>query len=435
MGDDQPLDRAAANGLRVRPWYRTITPVQWRALLAAWLGYMLDAMDFVLYLMAITTLQAVFDFGTDVAGLLATVALLASAVGSLLFGVVADRFGRTRALMGTVLVFSFCSLGTATAQNLWQLIIWRAFLGLGVGGEWGSGSVLVSETWPAEHRDKAISIMQSGWALGYLLAALIAAVVLPVLGWRWLFVAGALPALLVLWIRRAVPEPEVWLERRRSTELPTGSLRSLFGPALVGRTVRATLLFSVALFAYWGLFSWLPAFLASPVEKGGAGLSIVESMAWIVPMQLGAFAGYLSFGFLADAVGRRPAFVTFLLVSAALVPVYGLMARNPTVLLLLGPLLGYFGHGFFSLFGALLAELFPTPVRATGLGFVYSAGRAFSALAPTAVGTLARTWGIGSALLLTSAFFMAGAVLIWWMPAGPARRDLDDTPPLASSAP
>jgi MFS family permease len=415
-------------------WYRTITPTQWRTLLAAQLGWMLDAMDFVLYLMAVTTLQEAFHFGTDIAGLLATVALLASSAGGLLFGIVADRFGRTRALIATVLIFSFCSLGTATAQNLTQLIIWRALLGLGVGGEWASGAVLVSETWPAEHRDKAIGIMQSGWALGYLLAALVAALVLPTWGWRWLFVVGALPALLVLWVRRAVPEPEVWRTRRETRSSALDSVRVLFGPALVRRTLTATLFLGVVLFAYWGLFGWLPAFLASPVAAGGAGLGIVQSMAWIVPMQLGAFFGYLSFGFIADRLGRRPAFVGFLLIAAGLVPVYGLMARSAQTLLLLGPFLGFFGHGYLSLFGALLAELFPTSVRATGQGFAYSGARAFSALAPYTVGALARTSGIGPALLLTSAFFVAGAALIGFMPATQGSR-LDDRCPAPNDEP
>jgi MFS family permease len=271
---------------------------------------MLDAMDFVLYLMAITTLQEEFTFGTDTAGMLATVALLTSAAGGMLFGIVADKLGRTRALMATILIFSLCSLGTATAQNLAQLIVWRALLGLGMGGEWSSGAVLVSETWPAEHRAKAIGIMQSGWALGYILAAVLAGILLPTFGWRWLFVAGALPALMVFWVRRHVPEPEVWSSQPK--EAAVGNpLLAIFQRALLWRTISATLLTTSVMFAYWGLFSWLPAFLASPVERGGAGLSIVESMGWIIPMQLGAFCGYLSFGFIADRIGAAGVYHLF----------------------------------------------------------------------------------------------------------------------------
>src|SRR5215470_17806203 len=188
------LSRAAPaqTAVSASPWYRGATSEQWRALLAAMFGWMLDSFDFVIYLMAITTLQQEFKFEQGTAGLLASVALFTSAAGGLLFGILADRIGRVRALMATILIYSLCSLGTATSQNLGQLIVWRAVLGLGMGGEWSSGAVLVSETWPPEHRGKAIGLMQSGWAIGYILAALAAAVILgaPSLGpdsWRWLF--------------------------------------------------------------------------------------------------------------------------------------------------------------------------------------------------------------------------------------------------------
>ena len=381
------------------------------------LGWMLDAMDYVLYLMAITTLQGVFRFDTKVAGLLASVALLTSSAGGLLFGVLSDYIGRARALMATILVYSICSLGTATSQNLTQLIIWRAALGIGMGGEWSSGAVLVSETWPAEHRGKAIGIMQSGWALGYIFAALIAAALLPTLGWRWLFVAGVLPAFLVLWIRRGVKEPEMWSGRKRHS---AGDARSpvheIFKGGLAGKTVMATLMTGAVMFGYWGLFSWLPAFLATPVAQHGAGMSIVKSVGWIVAIQTGAFFGYSSFGFVSDWIGRRPAFVIYLGAAAVLAPVYGMLAANPLWLMLLGPPLGFFGHGYFSMFGAMLAEIFPTRVRGTGQGITYNTGRAISALAPFTIGALATRSGIGPALGLTSAFFVVGALMVFMMP-------------------
>jgi MFS family permease len=409
--------RSDGDGLARQPWYRSISREQWKALVAALLGYQLDAMDFVLYLMALTTLQQEFHYDASSSGLLATVALLTSSVGGVVFGWVGDRWGRTRALMATILIYSLCSLGTATAQSWTQLLIWRGLLGIGLGGEWAAGAVLVSETWPAAHRNKAIGMMQSGWALGYMLAAVVAAGVLPLWGWRWLFVAGALPALLVVWVRRQVHEPEIWRIRAQDGGPVGGGMGALFGRALLGRTLLSVALFGTPMFGYWGLFTWLPAFLASPLDQGGAGLSLVNSTAWIVTMQLGAFAGYLSFGFLADRFGRNKAWVAFLLAAAVLVPVYAGMAHRPTALLFLGPLLGYFGHGYFSVFGALLAELFPTGVRASAQGLAYGAARAASALAPYLIGSLAESRGIGPALALTSAFFVAGAVLIVLVPA------------------
>ena len=413
----QPLPASAA----ALPWYRTITAAQWKVLFAAKFGWMLDALDYMIYAMALGQLKSYFGFGDDIAGSLATVTLLTSAAGGILFGVIADRIGRTRALMATVVVFSVCSLGAATAQSVVQLLLWRALLGIGMGGEWASGAVLVSETWPAEHRGKAISIMQSGWALGYILAAVVAGLFLDVFdlgpnAWRWLFVVGVVPALYVLWVRHAVEEPKVWAARPVAEGPRTNPFRVLFGPELRQRTVMAILLTTSVQFAYWGLFFWLPSFLARPLEQGGAGMSVVKSMGWIISMQLGAYCGYLSFGFLADRFGRRPTFITFLLSAAVLVPLYGQMAREPVVLMILGPLLGFVGHGYFSLFGALLAELFPTQVRATGQGLTYNTGRALGALGPFTIGALAEGVGIGSALALTSAFFVAGAILILFIP-------------------
>ena len=405
------------------PWYRTITPAQWRVLLAAKLGWMLDAMDFMLYAMALGHIQRYFGFDSSVAGMLGTITLVMSGIGGLTFGYVADRFGRTRALMATIAIFSLASLGAATSQTVVQLLLWRALLGLGMGGEWASGAVLVSETWPAAHRNKAISIMQSGWALGYILAALLASFILemPALGessWRWLFVAGALPALLTLWIRRNVEEPPAWTARQATARVGPNPFSVIFGPSLVSRTVRIILLGASVQFAYWGIFFWLPPFLARPVEEGGAGMSVVGSLGWIVAVQGGAYVGYLTFGFIADRLGRRRTFILFMLAAAALVPIYGQMARSPMALLALGPLVGYFCSGHFSMFGSFVAELFPTAVRATGQGTSYNIGRMAGAVAPYTIGALLALpgMGIGTALSITSAFFLLAAVLIFTLP-------------------
>jgi MFS family permease len=412
----------AAPSAAAPPWYRTITREQWRVLAAAKFGWMLDAMDFMLYAMAIGQLRTYFGFGDDVAGMLGTVTLVMSGVGGLTFGYVSDRFGRTRALMATIAIFSLASLGAATSQTVVQLLLWRALLGLGMGGEWASGAVLVSETWPAAHRNKAISIMQSGWAIGYILAAVLAALILgsAALGadaWRWLFVAGVLPAFLTIWIRRNIREPEAWTRRQTAAGPRVNPFAVIFGPQLIGRTLRIILLGSAVQFAYWGIFFWLPSFLARPVDQGGAGLSI-SSVWWIIPVQIGAYLGYLTFGFIADRLGRRPTFVLFMVAAAALVLLYGQMGANPTVLMLLGPVLGYFGHGYFSMFGSFVAELFPTEVRGTGQGTSYNIGRMAGAIAPFTIGAVASLPGIGIGLALgtTSAFFLLAAALVFTLP-------------------
>ncbi len=394
-------------------WVRSVTPQQWRTLGAAMLGWLLDAMDVMMYAFALNSIRAEFALSAAVAGGLASVTLLTSAVGGVGFGMLADRIGRAKALVYSILIYSVFTALTATARSLPELIVWRSLVGIGLGGEWAAGSVLVAETWPAEHRGKAIGLMQSGWAIGYIVAALLASAILPSHGWRVLFAIGVLPALLAVWIRRKVPEPEIWQKGAGVERRPLGEI--LRRPHL-RNAVAATVLTTSVLFAYWGLFTWVPAYLASPVEMGGAGMSIVRSSGWIIPMQVGAFLGYVLFGVLADRFGRRPVFIAFVLGAAVLVPVYGQVALRPAVLMAMGPLIGFFGHGYFSLFGAMLAELFPSSIRGTAQGLCYNLGRAVSALAPFVIGALADRHGIGSALALTSAFFLAAGGLILLLP-------------------
>ena len=400
-------------------WHREITRRQWRTLFAAQLGWMLDAMDVTLYSFALVSVRREFQLTGAVAGALAAAPLITSALGGMLFGWLSDRYGRARALRWSILTFSAVTGLTATSHSLAELVFWRSLAGIGLGGEWATGSVLVAETWPAEHRGKAIGLMQSAWAVGYMLAAILAAVVLEPWGWRALFVLGLLPAIATLWMRRGIEEPPKW--KRPSLSLGV-ALGTIFRPPL-GRTVLlVSTLCSCLLFGYWGLFTWLPTYLSSPVTSGGAGLSVLKSSAWIIPLQVGAFLGYVSFGFLADRFGRRPVFLTFVLGTAMLIPVYGLLSRQPALLLAMGPLLGFFGHGYFSVLGAMMAELFPESVRTTAQGFCYNIGRGLAGFAPVTVGALADRWGIGAALGVTSVFFVAGAGFMLLLPETKGRE-------------
>lgn len=394
---------------------------QWMTLAAAQSGYLLDAMNVLLYVFAIQTLKHEFGFSNRTAGLVSSVTLVASAAGGILCGALADRVGRVRTLVYTILLYSLASGGTATARSFGELVFWRALVGFGLGGEWSAGAVLVAETWPAEWRGRAIGWMQSGWALGYMLAAGVTALVLPRFGWRALFLTGLAPGLVALAIRRGVPEPVLW-KAKSSTAPPW----LIFRPPLARKTILATALTTSVLFAYWGLFTWIPGFLSAPASEGGAGLSVIGTSAWVLPMQFGAFLGYVSFGEIADRAGRRPAFLLFVLASAALVPLYGWAPRmpgfQPAWLLALGPLVGFFGSGYFSLFGAMLAELYPTEVRGSGQGFAYNFGRALSAVAPFAIGAVADRSGLGAALAWNSGFFLLAAILIFTLPETKSKK-------------
>ncbi len=393
-------------------WSEEITPAQWKVLFAGFSGWLLDAMDAMLFSLALISIRGEFGLTNVQMGALASLTLLTS-VGGVAFGILADRIGRVRALSWSILTYSVFTALLATSHSLGELILWRTLVGFGLGGEWAAGSVLVAEAWPAKHRGKAIGLMQSGWAIGYMAAAGLSAVVLPRFGWRALFALGIIPALFTFWIRRNLKD----VEQKREPAAPALSLfTSLFSRQWIRRTLLATSLATCVLFAYWGLFTWIPAFLSSPVEKGGAGLSVFKSSAWIIPMQAGSFFGYISFGWLSDRFGRRPAFLAFVLGAALVVPVYGRLGGSPALLLVLGPVVGFFGHGYFSVFGSLLAELFPGAIRATAQAFCYNAGRAFSAFAPMTIGFLADRTGVGGALTLTAAFFALSACFIYLLP-------------------
>jgi MFS family permease len=383
----------------------------WRALFAAQLGWMLDATDFLLFNFALLSIRTEFGLTNQQVTLPVMAALIASAIGGIAFGRIADRIGRVRAMTISILLYSIATAGMATAQSLTQLIAWRVLVGLGMGGEWSCGSVLVAETWPAKHRAKAMGIMQSGWAIGALIAAALSALVLERFGWRTLFLLGVAPALLAFVIRRTVEEPRIWRER-----VETSRWSEMFSPEFRRRTILATLVASSVLIAFWGVTTWLPAFLATPVADGGAGLTMTKGALWLIVLQVGAFFGYITFGWIADRIGRRPAFTLFMIAATIVVPIFAFGARSVLTLLIVGPLVGYFAHGYFSMFGAMLAELFPTRIRASAQGFCYNTGRLASAAAPFAIGAAATKNGLGFAIACDAVFFALGAVLIWFLP-------------------
>jgi MFS family permease len=326
---------------------------------------MLDAMDVMLYSMVLAHLMRDLGMSKAEGGLLNSLTLVASALGGVLFGFLADRIGRTRALTVSILVYSLASGACGLSSTLVQLGFFRFVLGLGMGGEWTTGAALVAETWPAEHRGKALGLMQSSWAIGEMIAAGVVAVVLPSFGWRAVFFVGVLPALLVFWIRRDVPESPIWLDHARGGG--SASLRGLWSPELRRNAVLATVMNALGMFGYWGLFTWIPAYLTLPVTEGGRGFDLMKTTAWLLIMGVGKWLGYATFGFLGDAIGRRRSYSGYLILAAALVPLYGLV-DSPRWLLVLGPFVAFFGTGFFSGFAAIASELFPTEIRATAMG-------------------------------------------------------------------
>jgi MFS family permease len=387
-------------------WLAEANREQKRTLVAASLGWMLDSMDVMLYALVLGPIQREMHLSAALSGAMMSVTLVSAAVGGIAFGWFADRAGRVRALTGSVLIYSIATALCGLTHNAPQLMACRILLGLGMGGEWASGAALVAESWPARHRGKALALVQSSWAVGFALGAALVAVILPHYGWRAVFFAGIAPALIALWIQRSLHEPEAWRQQRAPTFRPAQLFRGRLGTStLVCATMNAA-----TLFGWWGLFTWLPRFLSAPRAAGGRGLGIVSTSGWTIAMQAGAFLGYLTFGYIADAWNRKYAYIAFLVVAAALVPLFAFV-RNPTAVFLIGPLVGFFGTGYFSGFTVIASELFPTALRASAMGFVYNIGRILSAVAPWAIGRLSESAGLGAALCITSAAFLLAALI------------------------
>ena len=399
--------RAAARGReeRGRSWFAELGVKGRRAFRAAYAGYMLDAFDLIVLTLSLTAIGATFSVGTGATGALSTVTLSASAIGGILGGVLADRIGRARTLMLSVGVYSLFTFLSGLATSYEMLMVFRVFQGIGFGAEWGVGAVLVAELVRPESRGQALGIIQSAWAAGWALAVVAYLITFGLFAettaWRVLMCLGILPAILILYVRSRVEDPEVYRESRKREE--KAPLKEIFSGGLLKTTLAASLLATGIQGGYYAMFTWIPAYL-----KEERDLTVVGTSGYLFVVIAGAFLGYLSAGFVHDRLGRRRAFALFAsCAGAALVLYFAVPSGSNTTLLIVGFPLGFFASGCFSGFGSYLSELFPTRARATGGGFCYNVGRGLGALFPGIVGFLAATIGLGGAI----AFGVFGYVL------------------------
>ena len=392
-------------------WYEEASGAERRTFWGCFGGWALDAMDVQLYSLVIPTLIAAWGISKTQAGLLATSALLLSAVGGWIAGLLSDRIGRVRTLQITILWFAFFTFVSGFAQNFEQLFVARALMGLGFGGEWAAGAVLMGEVIRAEHRGKAVGTVQSGWAIGWGAAALLYAVLFSRLpeetAWRALFFAGILPAGLVLFVRHFVDEPAVFRETQK--QIAAGAARphvlAIFEPELIGRIVLASLLTTGAQGGYYAITTWLPTYLKTVRQ-----LSVLNTSEYLLVIIVGSFVGYIVSAYLTDRIGRRNNFFLFAVCCFITVLAYTQLAIDDHTMLALGFPLGFFASGIFSGMGAFLTELFPTRVRGSAQGFTYNFGRGVGALFPSLVGWLGATIPLGQAIGIFAA--VAYALLI-----------------------
>ncbi|MFB7867458.1 MFS transporter [Streptomyces sp. NPDC056069] len=379
-------------------WLRALGPRGRRAFGGAFGGYALDSYDFFTLPLSMVAIAAYFGLDKGQTGLLTTVTLVVSAVGGALAGILADRIGRVRALMITVVTYALFTVLCGFAPDYETLMVFRALQGLGFGGEWAVGAILVAEYASARHRGRTLGGIQSAWAAGWALAVIVYTLVFQFVdagtAWRVMFWTGALPALLVVYVRRNVEDAPQAAEARRASA-DRGSFTAVFRGPLLRTTLFAVLLSTGVQGGYYTLATWVPTYL-----KTERGLTVVGTGGYLTFLISGAFIGYLTGGYLTDRLGRKKNIALFAVLSAVAVLAYTHIPDGAnTLLLVLGFPLGFCMSAIFSGFGSFLAELYPTPVRGTGQGLTYNTGRAIGALFPTLVGYLADSWGVGGALV------------------------------------
>lgn len=366
-------------------------------------------MDLMAFSFVVPTLIVMWHITKGQAGLLGTSALVISSLGGWIAGLAADRFGRVRILQITILWFAGFTFLSGFTNSFWQLLIVRGLQGLGFGGEWAVGAVLMGEAIRTEHRGKAVGTVQSGWAIGWGMAALWSTLFFSFLpgaiAWRAMFWIGILPALLVFYIRQHVPEPELFLANRNSTQSEHhGSLLHVFGPDLLRTTVLASLVALGAQGGYYAVTTWLPFYLES-----SRGLSVLHTGGYLFVVILGSFLGYLVSASLTDRLGRKNTLMIFAVMSFVTVCLYTIVPIGNSVMLVLGFPLGFFASGSFSPLGAFFSELYPTRVRGSGQGFSYNFGRGAGAIFPSLVGYLSARVSLAHAIAI---FSMAAYMLM-----------------------
>lgn len=400
---------------------------RWKIMWASIIGYAMDGLDVLILSFAMAAIVSEFGLTLGEGGMIATYTLIGTVLGGYIFGIFADWWGRVHTFSLTIIIFSIFTGACAFADNAVHLDILRFLAGLGLGGEYGIGMTLVSETWPGAKRARATAGVAMGWQAGAVLAAILAAVVLPDYGWRGLFLVGVLPALLAAWARHGIKEPPMWVQRKEMkkalqarkdagekltaeeeeqlTEAKKFPLAHLFADKkTIITTIALTIMTSVQNFGYYGIMVWLPMILLKE-----HGLTTKSMSGWMIVTVIGMIAGIFVFGWLCDRLGRKKPYLLFYVCAAAMVYIY-VNLGTPIALLFGGAFLGFFCNGMMAGYGTLLSENYTTDARSTAQNFIFNTGRAVGGFAPVIIGTIAQTNGFNTAFVLLSAVYLAAAV-------------------------
>jgi benzoate transport len=390
-----------------QPGSDIVTPAAWRALWGSAIGYAMDGFDLLILGFMLRAISGELHFSQPQAASLVTATLVGAVLGGMGFGVLSDRLGRVRVLTWTIVLFAVFTGLCALAQGYWDLLFYRTVAGLGLGGEFGIGMALVAEAWPASKRARVSSYVGLGWQAGVLAAAVLTPILLPLIGWRGMFAVGVVPAVAAYFIRSGLHEPEVFVAR--SAHRPAqSSLRLLVADAATARiSLGMVILCSVQNFGYYGVMIWLPNYLSTRF-----GFGLTQSATWTAVTILGMAIGIYVFGNVADRVGRKPAFIGWMLGAAVMVIVYSRLT-DATALLFAGAVMGFFVNGMLGGYGALMSELYPTAARATAQNVLFNIGRAVGGFGPVVVGGLAASFGFDTAIALLAVLYGLDIVAMW----------------------
>lgn len=404
----------------------------YKVLGASIMGYAMDGLDMLILSFAMAAIMGAFGLTLAEGGMVATVTLIGAVLGGYIFGIMADYYGRVKVFSLTIIIFSVFTGLTAFATSFTELNVYRFFAGLGLGGEFGIGMTLVTETWPKHKRVRATGAVAIGWQLGVVLAAVLSAWILPNYGWEALFLVGALPALFAAWARNGIKEPEIWVKQQeekkrlrdkiKNGEALTPEEKSTFervtkfpllhlfqNKATSKTTLVLTIMTSVQNFGYYGIMMWLPTILMKMHN-----LTLNKTSLWMTVTVIGMVLGIIVFGMFADKVGRRPAYITFQIASAVCVWIYAGLTE-PSQLLIGGAILGFFCNGMMAGYGALLSEHYNTEARSTAENFIFNTGRAVGGFAPLVIGMLAATYSLSGALALLAFIYLGAAISVFFL--------------------
>lgn len=379
-----------------------VNSYSWKALTGSAVGYAMDGFDLLILGFMLSAISADLNLTPGQAGSLVTWTLIGAVFGGIVFGALSDRYGRIRVLTWTIMLFAIFTGLCAFATGYWDLLIYRTIAGIGLGGEFGIGMALAAEAWPAKHRARVSSYVALGWQVGVLAAALLTPLLLPVIGWRGMFLVGVIPALVAWIIRNKIHEPEVFVRKPKERKASRFEAFKLLvkDKATTKVSIGVIVLTSVQNFGYYGIMIWMPSFLSKQL-----GFSLTKSSMWTAVTIVGMMAGIWIFGQLADRIGRKPSFLIFQLGAVIMVLTYSQLS-DPTAMLWAGAVLGMFVNGMMGGYGAVMSEAYPTEARATAQNVLFNIGRGVGGLGPVVVGAVAMAYGFQMAIALLAAIYV-----------------------------